>query len=478
MMKFWTGFLAVLIFYSCNFSEKEVSKTYFGGQIINPKTDYVLFYQLLNSNYKVKDTFRLDANNKFFHTFENLPPGLYSFDHGNEFQNVYLDPNDSIWFRLNTNDFDESLVFSGNGSKKNNYLLKLYMDHENMLRSLRQSSKMEPEDYLRFIDSIRKEEIEDLKSFVTDKPQTEGFYEIAKANIDFSFYKHKEYYPFGHYGSRALTHYQDLPSDFYAYRDSINFNDEKLSEVRYYLSYLEDYFMNASLEEIYQNEHNHIVFDQKSLSYNLRQLELIDSIIDHKNIKNYILQKKAVDYIRNVDDDLKNISIANKYFALSSEDQTVKDLVKQLVDAKAALKPGNLLPNVELYNLNGDSVNLHDLTRDKITLIYFWYVDFKSQGIGNHDKASEIKEQYPGLNIVSIDYSREPLNHWQSQMKNWPIKHLTEMKFKDPIKGNLTLDAGLNKIILVNKKGKILNSNLRLYSKELATVLERLTKIN
>ena len=475
-MKIWTGCLFVLIFYSCNLSDKEVTKTYFGGQIVNPKTDYVVFYQLHNPDYKVKDTFRLDTNNKFFHTFENLDAGLYSFDHGNEFQNVYLDPQDSIWFRLNTNDFDESLVFSGEGSKKNNYLLKLYMDHEMMSRALRQSSKMEPEDYITYIDSIRQSEIEELNSFVAAIPQSEDFYRIAKANIDFSFYKQKEFYPFGHYGSRALTHYQDLPTDFYDYRDSINFNDNKLGEVRYYLSYLEDYFRNASLEEIYQNQHQHIVFDPNSLSYNLRQMELIDSTITNTDIKNYLLQKRALEYIGNVNDNIKNISIANKYFALSSDEQSVKDVIKKLVDAKVALEPGNKIPNVGLYNLDGQPIDLKDLVKEKINLIHFWSVDYKRQGISNHSKTAEIQKQFPSLNVVSIDYSKEPLDHWQTQMKSWPIHHTTEVKLVKPLDSYVTLDAGLNKVILVDQNGKILSSGLRLYSSEFSRVLEELMK--
>lgn len=476
MMKLWTGCLAALTFCSCNLSDKEGSKTYLGGQIVNPKNDYVLFYQLHNPDFKEKDTFYLDKNNKFFHMFEDLSPGLYSFDHGNEYQNIYLDTGDSIWFRLNTDDFDESLVFSGEGSKKNNYLLNLWADHRNMRNSLKGSSKMEPEEYVAYIDSIRKRELDDLNNFVDIKPQSKEFYNIAKANIDFSFYIQKEFYPFGHYGSRALTHYQDLPEYFYAYRDSINFNDDRLSEVRYYLSYLDDYFKNAALEEIYQNEHKHIVFDKHSLSYNLRQLEMIDSLISHSDIKNYLLQKKTVDYIYYVDDNIKNISIANKYFALSTDDKKTKDIIKKLVDSKVALEPGNSLPDVLVYNVNGDIVNLKNLVADKVSLLHFWNVDFKRQSIGSHDKTKELQGQYPKLNIISIDYSRESLEHWQNQLKELPIKQTYECKFENPLDGYLTLNAGLNKVILVNKKGQILKSNLRLFSSELTEILDKITK--
>ena len=55
--------------------------------------------------------------------FKNLKGGLYTFKHGVEFQYIFLQPNDSLLLRLNTWDFDESLVFSGKGAEKNNLLI-------------------------------------------------------------------------------------------------------------------------------------------------------------------------------------------------------------------------------------------------------------------------------------------------------------------------------------------------------------------
>ncbi len=94
---------------------------FLGGEIVNPKNKSVVLY---NTDGKVVDSFKLDVNNRFKHKFKNLNPGLYSITHGGEYQLVLLEPNDSVMFRLNTYDFDESLVFTGKGAKKNNYLIK------------------------------------------------------------------------------------------------------------------------------------------------------------------------------------------------------------------------------------------------------------------------------------------------------------------------------------------------------------------
>ena len=72
----------------------------------------------MQDNDKAIDTLFLDENNRFHHIIENLNSGLHSFYHAGEEQFMVLEANDSVMLRLNTLDFDESLVFSGKGAKK------------------------------------------------------------------------------------------------------------------------------------------------------------------------------------------------------------------------------------------------------------------------------------------------------------------------------------------------------------------------
>ena len=56
--------------------------------------------------------------------------GLYNFFLQPEFQYLILEKNDSIYIRLNSLDFDESLVFMGNGASKNNFLMDSFLNFE------------------------------------------------------------------------------------------------------------------------------------------------------------------------------------------------------------------------------------------------------------------------------------------------------------------------------------------------------------
>ena len=108
-------FLVSLFFFNCKNSNTSIY-TYFGGKIINPKTDHVILY----SQEKVIDTLYLDDKNKFFGKFEKFNEGLYYFKHGNgnvkSNNHIYIEPYDSLLVRLNTWDIEESIVFAGRGA--------------------------------------------------------------------------------------------------------------------------------------------------------------------------------------------------------------------------------------------------------------------------------------------------------------------------------------------------------------------------
>ncbi|MEZ8002146.1 MAG: transaldolase, partial [Patiriisocius sp.] len=71
-------------------------------------------YVLLSHQDKKLDTIALNTSGAFDFQCENLQTNLYIIKHG-ELQYIFIEPGDSIMFRLNTVGFDESLAFSGRG---------------------------------------------------------------------------------------------------------------------------------------------------------------------------------------------------------------------------------------------------------------------------------------------------------------------------------------------------------------------------
>lgn len=167
---------------------------YFGGEIENPKNNFVVFMK----NDKVIDTFYLDKDNRFFHKFDSLTPGLYSFKHDPEYQYVFFDKNDSIMIRLNSNDFDNTLMFCGRGDEKNNFMMELFLKDLELKNNMFDIYEKDEKVFSKYIDSSYQSATklyDKRKSFIN---WSEEFDEIAKANIELNFAYKKEVFPIVH----------------------------------------------------------------------------------------------------------------------------------------------------------------------------------------------------------------------------------------------------------------------------------------
>lgn len=140
----------------CTKTGEERKFTYFGGKIKNPKGEYVYF----SKSMRVLDSAKLDSHDKFIFKFDSLDLGLYTFNHGAEFQYLYLEPQDSLLLYLNTWDFDESLIFSGKGSAKNNYLINLYLQQERTEKEFKPNYKLDEKDFSKVIETGIEKQLE------------------------------------------------------------------------------------------------------------------------------------------------------------------------------------------------------------------------------------------------------------------------------------------------------------------------------
>ena len=159
MKLFFQYILIALIVFGCK-TEKD-NYAYIGGEIINPSTNFVV----ISKSDSILESIKLDDNNRFLYKIDNLKSGIYTFRHGGEIQMVLLEPNDSIIFRLNTLDFDESLVFTGVGDKKNNYLINDFLQNEIEQKEVFKFCQLEPESFQHKVDSIKVEKNLKLKTF-------------------------------------------------------------------------------------------------------------------------------------------------------------------------------------------------------------------------------------------------------------------------------------------------------------------------
>jgi len=398
---------------------------------------------------------------------------LHSFWHGGEYQLVIMEPKDSIMLRLNTNDFDESLVFSGEGARKNNYLLKIFLQNEQEDRRLVKYSQKEPEVFLEFVNNRHKQQLDDLNAFLSKKEVSPFARSILKAGIDYNNYADKEIYPFAYFGKNKLVHYKDLPEDFYSHRTVVDYNSEVLSEIFAYNRFLFAHIDNLALNHFYDHHDFHSQFNRHEMAYNKAKLDLIDSLITNEVIRNNLLKYKTREFLSHSLDNTESDEMLSYFKSKCSKESDIA-YMDRLVAAIEELKPGNDFPDLQLVDIYNNEHSIGELVK-KPTLIYFWSSNNKKHYRNSHYRVKELKKKFPEVEFISINIDDNSDEFWIKILNKYKFSLDNEYKFKDPDLAKETLALNfVYKVMVVDRDGHILHPNVNIFSENFEASLQKL----
>ena len=453
------GFLIPILalFCSCKNGHKGAEYVaYFGGEVVNPNNPYVLFCK----DNDVIDTLKLDRNNRFFIKFDSLVPGLYSFKHEPEYQYVYFDKNDSIMVRLNSKDFDGSVVFCGRGGEKNNFLMELYLKNEKDRSKMFDVFDYTFDSFSKNIDSTYAKR----KSFYnTNKEEikwSEGFDVYAKAAIDFSYYSKKESYPTIHKLRTGEDIIDKLPVDYYSYRSTIDFNNTQLSNYAPYVMYLSHMLNNMGAI----NYHNHFSENDLALKTNINKMKIADTLIKNAKVKDNILNNIAFTYLLEDQNMGNNQKFLEAYKKIST-DKSKKNEITALCDAIQMLKVGNPLPEVILTDTSGNKVSSNTIVKPN-TIIFFWTESAKSHLEAVHKKVALLKSKFPQYNFVAVNLN-DNLDDWKKALADYKFTGVIEMHCPDfeNIKNKWAINK-IHRTIILDSKGLIKNAFTNIFDSQ------------
>jgi len=463
MKKFYKKYifflLAFLLLVACkkDATKNEGDFAFIGGEIINPNSEFLI----LSKFSFTLDTILLDDNNRFLYKIEDLNAGLYSFEHGGEFQTVLLEPNDSILLRLNTMDFDESLVFTGNGAKKNNYLINMFLETEVERQKVLKFSQLPPNEFEERLDSMRAKKTKKLQAFKAKRSDSELFFKIAQDNIDYDYYTSKEIYPFAYYGNNELNNLESLPESFYSYRKDVDYNDDLIKDYYPYYTFLRHNFDNMALSEHFKHS-NEDHFNRNSLCYNLDKISLIDSLTNNESIKNRLLYHYAIRYV-NSSDNIESCDKLMKTFLNKSTDEGNKKHLTLLIKTLKKLKSGNDFPHFEVIDKTKTKLDIVSII-NKPTVFYFWTYAMKGHFVESHNKVMDLEKKYPEFDFVGININTGETKNWRSTLKQYHFSLDNQYQFLNPekAKNNVALNS-IAKVMVTDKDGKIVISNGNLF---------------
>jgi len=460
-MKYFISVIVTILLISCKSTNKDSNTTSFGGEIINPKTNFVLFLK----DDKVIDTLLLNKNNRFLNEYASLKEGLYTFKHGNEFQYIYLEPTDSILVRLNTWDFDESLVFSGKGSNKNEFLINLFLQNEKEEKAMYKYFNLNEPEFQKKIDSLSNERIAIYNNFSTAETQiSEGFENLISTAINYPLYRLKEMYPYYYKRAHRLGEFPVISNDFYNFRDNISLNEENLVSFYPYQNYVVSYLYNLSYK-LKENEPS-----KKNITINI-----LNSTVEHiklEEFKNTLLKKIIVnDFLKSESSCSINQNELD-IFLENCSNQLYVTQVNNLVSDSKFVSNNEPLHNFEIVSYTNTSSTINNVIKGKNTVIYFWSTNFMSSDY-LVTRIKYLENNFPNILFIGINMQAS----LEDLTKEPNLKLLDISKQFKLTKGSYAhnyLTSKYPRTIIVDEEGLVKNGFTYLDSRKLKSELRKL----
>ena len=419
-------YLFLFILAGCNESEKSSPNVFFSGEIVNPTSEHVVLYK----GDVVIDSSALDKNKMFSFKLDSIEDGLYHFEHVPEIQYVYLEKGDSLLIRLNTVDFDESLVFSGTGEEVNNFMMEIFLANEGEKNLIDKLYSLNPKDFTRKIDSLQQLKIDLLIDLNLESELSEKQSQIAEANIVYKYATFKERYPFRHKKLSEKKEVPKLSKEFYKYRKDLTFNNKDFTYLRPYYEYMVNHFGNLSYMSCSFGCDIKDKMVKNHLHFNKHKLKLIDSLVEEKELKDNLFRNVALDYFLKVRDTEANNKIFFEVFhALSGNNKHINE-IDDLYEGIRNIQPNKRIPDVELTNFNGGKISLQDIAKNKKTVFYFWSGAYKKHFENIAKRVQVLSQQKSEYTFVGINIQTGQ-DEWKTLVETSGLNDANQYKAND-----------------------------------------------
>ncbi|MFK8060128.1 MAG: TlpA family protein disulfide reductase [Polaribacter sp.] len=450
--------LILLSFVGCN-KPKDLN-TFFGGKIINPKTNFVVLYSM----DKALDTLQLDKNNRFLGKYKDIKEGLYYFVHGIENQYIYLEENDSLMLRLNTWDFDESLVFAGKGAERNNILIDCFLEDEKDDKNFYKFNQLEPEQFKKKVDSILYLKDITYKEYFFNHPnETIGFNNVLEVALKYPIYARAERYQIVHTKYNKDKDFHSLEASFYNHRKLARINNDSLMYYPPYSRYIRNHLYNAT----YSLGHKPMANEYTS-GFTVDLLKIIDGKINSKKSKNAFLRQTVIGHFYRKSSCDINKDAFDTYFELSSNKED-KSHIRNLLSDSESIHKDKKLVDFELYDLTKGKHHIQKVVKNKNSLLFFWNPEYISPAYIS-SRMNFLSKKFPDIYFIQIKIDGN------SDDKIHKLDVKTQFYIDAKSEANNFLTSKMPRSIIIDKKGKVVNGFASVFSNKVYSQLKDLSK--
>ena len=459
----FTFVLAISI--SCQEKEKEEAKLSItlAGKITNPKGDLARV-----SANDFSQEISLDSTGAFVTNWEIDKPGYYNFGHGNESTSVFLNPGDSVYITLDTEQFDETLQYSGDGAGKNNYLASEYLLNEKT-GGFKEKMLKDEATFITFMDSViqaNKQNLESQAATINDK----NFSAKESQRL-----KYKFAVEYGQYGNMHSYYAKDpefkVSDQFNDYKSDLDVNNESLLDIQEYKSYLRSY-VNDGAQKIMKSDTAKKVAD----NYYEHLFSFIETGISSSGVKEYLLQDNIYNNMTFIDHETLK-KVVEKFKATSKNEKYITK-IDEKYSKWSKLTKGNPAPGFKYVDIAGNSIALSDFN-GKYVYIDTW-ATWCGPCLRELPHLEKLQEEFKDKNItfmsVSIDDSKEDWEEMVEEKEMKGVQLYAEGAWKSSIVEDYMI-RGIPRFILVDTEGNIISAQASRPSGNLKEELEALPNI-
>ena len=362
-------------------------KIFFGGQIVNPSSTYVTLYK----DNKTIDSLTLNNNYRFFKYYDSLESGIYKIEHIPEYKSVFLEKGDSIWARINASSFDESIVFSGRGSAKNNFMMDLLLqfEEENTFLSSKYSSNAEVFSVL--IDSLLIEKKNKWILMDSINQLSPIAQKITQAAYIYPYATRKERYAL----LRGTLWDKKQDSLYFDYRKYLSLGETDLAFFDPYINYLLNYLNEKALD----SSQTYFTNRQKT-DFNIKRLKLIKSHIKGNVLRNNLARAVAFEELMKIENHESYEKFLKQYLLVNTSKPYLEEVLDLHNDIEN-MSAGKKLPELRLQNHQLEIVSSNKLIK-KPTVFYFWSQTQMSHYRSTVLKAKKLEKEFPHYQFKGI----------------------------------------------------------------------------
>jgi len=411
----------------------------FSGKIANAKIKNL---KIASLDRKPVKTIQLSEDGSFSDTLV-VENGYLNFSLGREYSTFYVEKGYALTLNMDAVNFDESIVYTGEGSVENNYLKEKFTLNQSLGKAsnMREISKLGEAAFIAKIDSVKKVSDQFLDNAQGLSPT---FLHLEKSIIALTSVSKLQNY------ERYHQHFAKLPAfkvseSFPNVTEGINMQDESLLGLSIYKGVITNFYMS----KVANKE------DASGLDY----LAVIEKEVANQNILDALAYDAAKNMITYTDD-------LEGYYAKFSKIQKNEVFNKEITESYKKLltvAPGQVSPTFVGYdNIDGSKTSLEDLKGKYV------YVDVWATWCG------PCKAEIPSLKALEKEFHKENIEFvsisvdkaadrekWVAMVNDKELKGVQLFADKswssDFVQGYLI--KGIPRFILIDPQGKIVNSN-------------------